>query len=366
MKKPRFMTAFRVSLVAMDLWTQGMGLHFGKIHHAMERTVNHQTSSISMDHLYHGYVSHNQRAYHTIPYQTIQYHTIQLQYNTYYVHTYIPKNDDRSSVARSSVGPCSAPLPWRSVWTRGGVAGLLQGHTNTHIYIYIIHNIYLYICMYICCICVYLSIYLRFWAMNGRVKHPKTEVIWGPGIKMYLYLLIYLSTYLSIHPSIYLSIYLFIYLSTYLSTYLPIYLTIYLSIYLDGWIITTSLWCTGMMGIELGQLSQNGQTFSGGELKDFSQMCILRLYYMGISIYIYICRHCHDIHIYIYTHTVWHTQEHMICLACLKSGYRQMTPLPAQEIETQQNRCWEIPAFPLRTASQISWCGNTLDNHNAT
>jgi hypothetical protein len=31
-----------------------------------------------------------------------------------------------------------------------------------------------------------------------------------------------------------------------------------------------------------------------------------------------------------------------------------LTQLPAQEIETQQNRCWEIPAFTLGTASPLS------------
>ena len=222
MKKPRFMTAFRVSLVAMDLWTQGMGLHFGKIHHAMERTVNHQTSSISMDHLYHGYVSHNQRAYHTIPYQTIQYHTIQLQYNTYYVHTYIPKNDDRSSVARSSVGPCSAPLPWRSVWTRGGVAGLLQGHTNTHIYILYIIYIYIYVCIYVVYVYICLSICdFEPWTEGLSIQKPRSF-----GVQV----LKCISTYWSIYRPIYLSIHLSIYRSIYLSIYLPIYLPTYLSI----------------------------------------------------------------------------------------------------------------------------------------
>ena len=40
--------------------------------------------------------------------------------------------------------------------------------------------------------------------------------------------------------------------------------------------------------------------------------------------------------------------------------------LPVQEIETQQNRCWEIPASTLLTMSPISSCANTLDHWNAT
>ena len=39
-----------------------------------------------------------------------------------------------------------------------------------------------------------------------------------------------------------------------------------------------------------------------------------------------------------------------------------LTPLCAQKIETQQNRCWENPAFTLETAYPISWCANTLDH----
>ena len=189
--------------------------------------------------------------------------------------------------------------------------------------------------------------------MNGRLKHPKTEVIWGPGINMYLYLSIYLSTYLSIYPSIYISIDL----SIYLSIYLPIYLPTYLSIYLSRWInyndLTVMYWNDGSW---IRATVPKWPNFFRWWIKGFQpDVYIAIILYGDIYIYVDIVMICMYIYIYtylyiyIYTHTrtVLHTQQHMICLTCLKSGYRQMTPLPAQE-------------------SQISWCGNTLDNHNAT
>ena len=39
-----------------------------------------------------------------------------------------------------------------------------------------------------------------------------------------------------------------------------------------------------------------------------------------------------------------------------------LTPLLAQEIETQRNRCWEFPTFTWGPAPSISWCAKTL-NH---
>jgi hypothetical protein len=39
-----------------------------------------------------------------------------------------------------------------------------------------------------------------------------------------------------------------------------------------------------------------------------------------------------------------------------------LTPVPAQDIETQQNCCWEFHAFTLGTAPSFSCCASTLDH----